>query len=226
MTVRGKSGAGRPAASSHEALEEAACELALELGWDSVSADDIARRAGVSRSSFFNYFASKSDVLWSNVDVALESATTLHEFVDRLEELGPPTALTYVETMGAASAAEESAVTRSNRLAKLLGQGRAADDVVDATIDALADAGLADAWSVDVADAGPVDARSVDARFVAAEANTRVIGEKPVPAASIRRIQAAALASGTLAAILEWAAAGIGRAPLSVYLDVAFGSAW
>ncbi|WP_435744502.1 TetR/AcrR family transcriptional regulator [Microbacterium sp. PMB16] len=60
--------AGRPRASSRETLAEAACELFLERGYDATSVADITQRAGVSRSSFFNYFTSKSDVLWSGVD--------------------------------------------------------------------------------------------------------------------------------------------------------------
>ncbi|MDQ1083996.1 MULTISPECIES: helix-turn-helix domain-containing protein [Microbacterium] len=59
---------GRPRASSREVLAEAACELFLEQGYDATSVSDITRRAGVSRSSFFNYFAAKSDVLWSGFD--------------------------------------------------------------------------------------------------------------------------------------------------------------
>lgn len=59
---------GRPRASSREVLAEAACELFLERGFEATSIADIASRAGVSRSSFFNYFASKSDVLWSGLD--------------------------------------------------------------------------------------------------------------------------------------------------------------
>lgn len=60
--------AGRPRASSRETLAEAACELFLEQGFEATSIADIALRAGVSRSSFFNYFSSKSDVLWSGLD--------------------------------------------------------------------------------------------------------------------------------------------------------------
>lgn len=59
---------GRPRASSRETLAEAACELFLERGYDATSVSDITARAGVSRSSFFNYFGSKADVLWSGVD--------------------------------------------------------------------------------------------------------------------------------------------------------------
>lgn len=62
------SGVGRPRASSREILAEAACELFLEQGYAGTSIADIATRAGVSRSSFFNYFASKADILWASLD--------------------------------------------------------------------------------------------------------------------------------------------------------------
>jgi AcrR family transcriptional regulator/catechol 2,3-dioxygenase-like lactoylglutathione lyase family enzyme len=63
---------GRPKASSRETLAEAACELFLEQGYEATSIADITTRAGVSRSSFFNYFASKSDILWAGLDERLE----------------------------------------------------------------------------------------------------------------------------------------------------------
>lgn len=66
--------AGRPRASSRETLAEAACELFLEQGYEATSIADITQRAGVSRSSFFNYFSSKSDVLWSGFDARIDSA--------------------------------------------------------------------------------------------------------------------------------------------------------
>ncbi|GAB3602114.1 hypothetical protein GCM10027411_03590 [Microbacterium aureliae] len=49
-------------------LAEAACELFLEQGFEATSIADIATRAGVSRSSFFNYFDSKAGVLWAGLD--------------------------------------------------------------------------------------------------------------------------------------------------------------
>ncbi|MFK4760852.1 TetR/AcrR family transcriptional regulator [Microbacterium sp. ZW T5_45] len=67
--------AGRPKSSSRETLAEAACELFLEQGYDATSVADITRRAGVSRSSFFNYFSSKSDVLWSGLDTRIAEAS-------------------------------------------------------------------------------------------------------------------------------------------------------
>ncbi|WP_127474624.1 TetR family transcriptional regulator [Microbacterium sulfonylureivorans] len=64
---------GRPKASSRETLAEAACELFLEKGFEATSIADITSRAGVSRSSFFNYFASKSDILWAGLDERLDA---------------------------------------------------------------------------------------------------------------------------------------------------------
>lgn len=73
---------GRPRASSRETLAEAACELFLERGYDATSVSDITTRAGVSRSSFFNYFAGKSDVFWAAFDERIAS------FVQRLRGTG------------------------------------------------------------------------------------------------------------------------------------------
>jgi AcrR family transcriptional regulator/catechol 2,3-dioxygenase-like lactoylglutathione lyase family enzyme len=77
-----ESRAGRPKASSRETLAEAACELFLERGYAATSVGDIAARAGVSRSSFFNYFSSKADILWSGLDERLSDAATRLEATD------------------------------------------------------------------------------------------------------------------------------------------------
>lgn len=232
--AKGKSGAGRPAASSHGALEEAACELALEQGWDHVSASEIARRAGVSRSSFFNYFASKSDVLWWNVDVALASADSLRGFVARLEEIGPPTALTYVDAMGARLAAEDSAAARANRLASLLRQGPRLGAVREAQLESPETATRraqepgagATGAGASVALASGAGVPGAGAGAGATGAGASGAGVPVALAASIQRIRASALASGTIAAVLEWAPAGLGRAHLSDYLDAALGAHW
>lgn len=64
---------GRPRASSRAVLEEAAYELFLEQGYDGTTVAEIARRAGVSRGTFFNYFPTKADVFWGDIDEALDS---------------------------------------------------------------------------------------------------------------------------------------------------------
>ncbi|WP_227497278.1 TetR/AcrR family transcriptional regulator [Planctomonas psychrotolerans] len=62
---------GRPVASSRSTLEDAAAELFLERTYAGTSVSDITQRAGVSRSTFFNYFSSKSDVLWVTYDESI-----------------------------------------------------------------------------------------------------------------------------------------------------------
>ncbi|MGV9769284.1 TetR/AcrR family transcriptional regulator [Microbacterium sp. NPDC003461] len=64
---------GRPKAISREMLAEAACELFLEQGFDDTSVADIARRAGIARSSFFNYAPSKSSLLWAGLDERIDA---------------------------------------------------------------------------------------------------------------------------------------------------------
>lgn len=54
-------------------LEEAAGELFLERGYATTSVADITQRAGVSRSTFFNYFTAKSDLLWAAFDERVEA---------------------------------------------------------------------------------------------------------------------------------------------------------
>lgn len=63
---------GRPPASSREVLADAALELFLERGYEATSVTEITRRAGVSRASFFNYFASKPETLWFVLDRRIE----------------------------------------------------------------------------------------------------------------------------------------------------------
>ena len=67
---------GRPRATSRDVIAEAACELFLEQGFEGTTVADITRRAGVSRSSFFNYFTSKSDVLWAGLDERVSALAT------------------------------------------------------------------------------------------------------------------------------------------------------
>ena len=121
---------GRPQASSREMLQEAAFELFLENGYEATTIGQITQRAGVSRNTFFNYFASKSDVFWIDLDASLAtvSARLLNAPLDTpaitvvrdalvagARELGPlsvPWALTQHELIGGATDLQTSAMTR------------------------------------------------------------------------------------------------------------------
>ena len=67
---------GRPRSSSRELLEDAAFELFLENGYVGTTIEHITQRAGISRNTFFNYFQSKSDVFWGDVDASFHALTT------------------------------------------------------------------------------------------------------------------------------------------------------
>ena len=124
------SGSGRPRSSSRGMIAEAAAELFLEQTYARTTVDDIARRAGVSRATFFNYFAAKSDLLWlevdealaafdataADVDPALPPMDAVLEAITRLaDSFGPgrlPLAVTQVELMGTDAELQASALPR------------------------------------------------------------------------------------------------------------------
>ncbi|MGO4594001.1 TetR/AcrR family transcriptional regulator [Leifsonia sp. 2TAF2] len=133
-----QSGSGRPRSSSRGMLAEAAAELFLEQTYAGTTVDDIARRAGVSRATFFNYFSAKSDLLWLEVDEALDAfdATAASVAPDlapmdavlaavlRLADaFGPgslPLAVTQVELMGTDAELQASALPRFLALVRRL----------------------------------------------------------------------------------------------------------
>ncbi|PFG31152.1 TetR/AcrR family transcriptional regulator [Paramicrobacterium agarici] len=89
---------GRPRRSSRRMLEEAAAELFLEQTYDGTTIDEISTRAGVSRNTFFNYFSSKSDVLWVDVDETISALSGILASLPRHENVldGVEAALTRV----------------------------------------------------------------------------------------------------------------------------------
>ena len=132
------SGSGRPRASSRRMLAEAAGELFLEQTYARTTIDDIARRAGVSRATFFNYFPAKSDLLWLEVDesldrfaaaltaadVSLAPMDAVLDAVVRLAEgFGPdrlPLAVTQVELMGTDGELQASGLPRFLELVRVV----------------------------------------------------------------------------------------------------------
>lgn len=132
--------AGRPRASSRETLAEAASELFLEQGYEATSVADITRRAGVSRSSFFNYFSSKSDVVWSGIDERIsvfEHALAAGADVDAavraiVEDFAPDTlalALMNAGAMHLDGELDHDSALRSARIARAVASRLIAEDV-------------------------------------------------------------------------------------------------
>ena len=200
--------AGRPRASSRETIAEAACELFLERGYEQTSIADIARRAGVSRSSFFNYFSSKSDVLWAGLDERLAA------FEARLDEReGHPDgggAGADASTHGSLGAGGASAV----RTATLeIAEGFVPDTLALGIVHAAA-MGLEAEYERDAALRRARVARAVAACFVRGGSD-RLRAE----------VAGAAWGGAVLAAIEAWAHDGAGRTSLSRFLARAAGAA-
>jgi AcrR family transcriptional regulator len=127
-------------------LEEAAGELFLERGYAATSVADITQRAGVSRSTFFNYFTAKSDLLWAAFDERAERvraalaadltaararatgvpvgevvAAALHELAADLPAEHVALAFTQADTMGLGDDLRLAAAQRAADLGSALG---------------------------------------------------------------------------------------------------------
>jgi AcrR family transcriptional regulator/catechol 2,3-dioxygenase-like lactoylglutathione lyase family enzyme len=187
-----ESRAGRPKASSREILAEAACELFLEKGFEATSVAEITSRAGVSRSSFFNYFASKSDILWAGLDeriaalavrlgasdasdVAADVRTSVAELADGFAPDSLALALVNATAMGLDDELEREASLRRSRIARIIAERlrRGGAERLDAEVIAAAWAGAVlsalEAWAHDGAGRTALDrfltraSRSADA---------------------------------------------------------------
>ncbi|GAA0981903.1 Putative mycofactocin biosynthesis transcriptional regulator MftR [Nocardioides aquaticus] len=64
--------AGRPGATSHAAIEQAAFGLFAERGFAGTTLDDIAAAVGVGRRTLFRYYRSKNDIPWGQFDRTLD----------------------------------------------------------------------------------------------------------------------------------------------------------
>nr|WP_274638206.1 TetR/AcrR family transcriptional regulator [Microbacterium bovistercoris] len=168
MSASPEARAGRPRASSRETLAEAACELFLEQGYHATSVADITTRAGVSRSSFFNYFSAKGDILWAAFDERLDAAVeSLHAGVPVREamrgiaaDFAPDSlalAVANADVMGLGKELESERAIRQARLARAVADRMRGDgaEPLRAEVRAAGVAGavLAAVW--DWAEAGP-----------------------------------------------------------------------
>lgn len=59
---------GRPPSTTRAEIERLSIDLFIARGFDETTIDDIAAEAGISRRTFFRYYASKNDVPWGDFD--------------------------------------------------------------------------------------------------------------------------------------------------------------
>lgn len=165
---------GRPNATDAATLQDAAFELFTLQGYEHTSIGEIAKLAGVSRNTFFNYFPGKADVFWLQVDVALSVLPTHLAQADRtlpvVVAIGEavsdcvgtwdagsvPWILTQFDVIGAPLAVRESGMSRFIDAAALLTAfaatrlGQREQDLLPSVIGATSTAGIvaaARAWA-------------------------------------------------------------------------------
>jgi len=68
---------GRPVATSHADIEQAAFRLYAERGFEGTTIEAIAAAVGVGRRTIFRYYDSKNDIPWGQFDLTLRHFKTL-----------------------------------------------------------------------------------------------------------------------------------------------------
>jgi mycofactocin system transcriptional regulator len=58
--------AGAPAEGTRARVERAALDLFTSRGFENVTSDEVADSAGISRRTFFRYYATKADAVWGD----------------------------------------------------------------------------------------------------------------------------------------------------------------
>jgi AcrR family transcriptional regulator len=185
-------------------LQEAAFELFLENGYTGTTVDAIAQRSGVSRATFFNYFPTKSDVFWVDLDerhgalrTALQSgdietpvmSSVRNALLAVAEQFGPtrvPWALTHYAMIGGVHELQASAMVRLGAEARIIS---------DFILRHRSNVGPG-------VDLGPNPGQNLSRELLASAAACAAIG-------------------ATVAAALRWAQLGTTRGPLAPQLDTA-----
>ncbi|MBD8608796.1 mycofactocin system transcriptional regulator [Aeromicrobium sp. CFBP 8757] len=114
MDQRPRPTRGRPVATTHEEIEEAAFRLFDERGFAETTVEAIAESVGIGRRTLFRYFDSKNDIPWGRFADSLDHfreiladsppGLPLHESVHqamlRFNDFGPQAAPQHRRRMG------------------------------------------------------------------------------------------------------------------------------
>src|SRR3978361_911706 len=80
VSTRSENSMGRWAPDAEGRFRAAALDLFVERGYEQTTVADIAERAGLTRRTFFRYFADKREVLFSGSEVLAGRLTDALEF--------------------------------------------------------------------------------------------------------------------------------------------------
>ncbi|MGV3712246.1 TetR/AcrR family transcriptional regulator [Pseudolysinimonas sp.] len=83
-------------ARTRRSLQEALFELARERELDEISIADIAERAGVNRSSFYQHYSDKDTLLADAIDAVVEEAGTSIPVMHEISAEPPPILIEYL----------------------------------------------------------------------------------------------------------------------------------
>jgi TetR/AcrR family transcriptional regulator, regulator of mycofactocin system len=78
-------------------IEQAALDLFARKGFEQVIIDDVAAAAGISRRTFFRYFATKADAVWGDFDGHVARLERLLAATDPAQQVLSSVCAAYVE---------------------------------------------------------------------------------------------------------------------------------
>jgi mycofactocin system transcriptional regulator len=88
---------GASAEHTRARVERAALDLFTLHGYENVTTDQVADMAGISRRTFFRYFATKADAVWGDFDDHVARLEELLAATDPAEPVLPSVCAAYVE---------------------------------------------------------------------------------------------------------------------------------
>jgi TetR/AcrR family transcriptional regulator, regulator of mycofactocin system len=84
-------------ADTRARVEQAALDLFTLRGFDPVTIDDVAAASGISRRTFFRYFATKADAVWGDFDAHVAQLECLLAATDPAQSVLASVCGAYVE---------------------------------------------------------------------------------------------------------------------------------
>jgi AcrR family transcriptional regulator len=108
------------------AIWDAATDLFTEKGYHETTVDEIADRAGISRRSFFRYYASKSDLMASGI---IEYAASITDAIRACPRGSPVSEVVRQTVLEVATRC--TALTRTRKVMQILAKYPAAKDALN-----------------------------------------------------------------------------------------------